>query len=132
MRVYSLNDRIDLEIDGLVFKISPLSYKQKMEIQGIMEKDPFEGSIMCLKFALKDVTGLEGADGKPYKLIFENNVLADSCVDDILNIENGLKLQLACTSFMSGIPSKIIHPTTGEEVKGVKVKSQRPLVRKRK
>jgi hypothetical protein len=120
VRIYSKTDRIKVKIDEVVFTISPLSYKQKIEVQSLFTSGKqFEGSILSIRMAVKDIEGVEDAQGNAYKLKFENELISEDCIDDILNIENSMKLQLTCAELINGIPKEIIHPITGEVVKGI-------------
>ena len=131
MRVYSLKDRITVKIDELEFKLAPLSYKQKIEIQSLLTSGKeVEGTILAVKYSVKHVSGLEDSDGNEYKLSFENDSLTEDSIDALMNIECGIKLQLACAHLLNGIPKEIIHPETGKAIEGVKVVN--PSIKKKK
>lgn len=128
MKVYSLTDRVHIKIGEVVVAISPLSFKQKMEIQAEMikfesEKDVnalMEGSFKALKYAVKGVEGLTGSKGK-YELSFEDGVLADNCVEELMNIEIGQTLTSICIGLINGVPREIINPMTKKPLEGVKI-----------
>jgi hypothetical protein len=125
-----MKDRIRVKISDLVFELAPLSYKQKIEIQNmILAGKQVEGSILCVRYALKGVEGIENIDGEPYELVFEgdgNTILSESCIDDILNIEDAMKLQLVCANLLAGIPKEVVNPNTGEPIEGIKILSANP------
>ena len=132
MRIYSKTDRIKVKIDEVVFTISPLSYKQKIEVQSLFTSGKqFEGSILSIRMAVKDIEGVEDAQGNAYKLKFENELISEDCIDDILNIENSMKLQLTCAELINGIPKEIIHPVTGERVEGIKIINNEKVSKKK-
>jgi hypothetical protein len=122
MKIYSLNDRITVKVGELTFKLAPLSYKQKIEIQNIFkESKDAEGSILCLKYSVKDVEGIETLNGEKYNLSFDESGLTDTCLNDLLNIELSPKLMIACATLVNGIPQEIVHPVTGKPLEGVKI-----------
>jgi len=132
VRIYSKTDRIKVKIDEVVFTISPLSYKQKIEVQSLFTSGKqFEGSILSIRMAVKDIEGVEDAQGNAYKLKFENELISEDCIDDILNIENSMKLQLTCAELINGIPKEIIHPVTGERVEGIKIINNEKVSKKK-
>jgi hypothetical protein len=132
VRIYSKTDRIKVKIDEVVFTISPLSYKQKIEVQSLLTSGKqFEGSILSIRMAVKDIEGVEDAQGNAYKLKFENELISEDCIDDILNIENSMKLQLTCAELINGIPKEIIHPVTGERVEGIKIINNEKVSKKK-
>lgn len=53
--IYRKNDRIKVRVDGLTLTISPLSYKEKCEIQAEVSKgdltSAMNGSKMAVKYA---------------------------------------------------------------------------------
>jgi hypothetical protein len=113
-RVYKLTDRITIKVDDITIKIAPLSLDQKNEIQnefllGRTKGSPkhlTNGTVLSLKYALKDIQGLEDADGKPYSLEFDSNALTDSCVQDLMNLDLAEKLAVICATMTKGVPQK--------------------------
>lgn len=135
--VKPINELFKIKItDGeekLEFFIKQLDYKTKSLITSLTTKI-IEGQIgidsqmTCfynIKYALKDVSGLENVDGTPYELAFENSrkeALTDACVDELLATSfsdlllfSAQKLTEAC------FPDKILHPVTGQPLEGVEV-----------
>jgi hypothetical protein len=112
-RIYRTADRIALKIDDLTVKISPLSLHQKTQIQQAMIDGKSENSLekatqgiaLALKFGLKDIVGLENADGSPYALQFDDSGLTEECINDLMNIQQRDKLILVCSSMANAIPS---------------------------
>lgn len=129
MRVYKRTDRIMVRIDNLVVKLAPLSLDQKTEIQQAMLAGNRASDIaqlshamrLALKYSVKGIDGLINSDDQPYKLEFENDVLTDSCIDDLLNIELTDKLILVCTKLAAGVPKQFKSEKTGEPIPGVEL-----------
>ena len=121
MKVYSLKDRITVDIDGVSFKLAPLSYKQKIEIQNMLTTgQESEGTIKAVQYSLKGVEGLTDSNDNEYELRFDDNGLTEDCLDEILNIETSMKLVTTCVTFINGIPKQIITPD-GKPLEGVKI-----------
>lgn len=124
-RIYRTTDRIPVKVDTLTVTISPLSFDQKTELQSIMmqaTKDPLfavRGARLAIKYAVKDVQGLEDADG-PYKVTLgEDGNLTDACVDDLLNTEENPKLITLCSTLIAGVPKQVIDPMTKKPMDGI-------------
>lgn len=111
-RIYRTTDRIKLKIDDIIVTISPLSASQKAEIN-TYHMDFAKGNIesatnavvTAMKYAIKDIEGVEDADGKPYELEFDGDYLSDDCVSDLLNLELNGKLQTVACSLANGVPN---------------------------
>ena len=130
--------------DTVKFKVRQLTYKQKNHILGLaMSNDKgqvkIDSGLTCfynLKYALREVHGIVGPDGKPYKLSFEDDTkeaLTDECVDEILSSDVSDNLQFAAQRLSDpSFPKVLTHPLTGKELEGVsivsadKVKGRRP------
>jgi hypothetical protein len=85
---------------------------------------------MAIKHSVKSIAGLENPDGSTYELEFENGALSESCVDDILNIDEDDKLSLVCTSLLNGIPQDFVDPQTGKPIEGISI--ERPGTSRKK
>lgn len=134
VKIYRTTDKITIKIDSIVFKVSPLSFEQKSIIQSSL----IGGDTMAIvkaakdaiKYAVKDISGVQNMDGSAYELEFDGEVLSDSCVDDLLNIDQHDKLSLVCTTLLNGIPKEFSDPQTGEKIKGITI--ERSASRKKK
>ncbi len=128
VKIYKTTDKIPVKIDSLTFKISPLSFDQKSEIQAeLITGNPMsiiKAAKLAIKYAVKDVDGIVDNAGDKYLLEFDNDCLSESCVDDILNIDQNDKLSFVCTSLLNGIPKEFIDPQTGEKLEGVSIKRE--------
>lgn len=125
MRIYKTSDRIPVIIDDLEFKVSPLTYEQKMQISSCVTTvsgqeifDAAKAAQMAIKFAVKDVKGLETENGD-YELKLENGILTDECVDDIANLPMSDKLTVTLLNLLQGVPKEVVNPSTGQKIEGV-------------
>lgn len=130
MILYKVTDRVEVKIEGITFKISPLSQAQKNELQGHMMKavngDMEEAMISVrksLSFCLKDMKGVEYYDGdekREYSLQFEDGNLTAECLDDLLNLPISQKISTVCAAFLQGVPSEIVDKD-GKEIEGISI-----------
>ncbi len=127
-RIFRTSDRIPVKIDTITVTIAPLSFDQKTELQTIMMQasaDPMyavKGARLAIKYAVKDITGVETLDGTKYAPEFDGTGnLSDAGVDDLLNMEETAKLIAVCSQLISGIPRAVIDPANGKPMKGVSV-----------
>lgn len=129
-KILKISDRIPVHIGDILFKISPLTYLQKMEIQDHMVdasggnlKAAMAGAHKALKYAIKGVEGIEDYSGKSYELSFgEDKYLTDECVDDLLNLDQSDTLITVCAALLNGLPKKeMLHPKTGKPLEGVSI-----------
>jgi hypothetical protein len=127
-RIYKRSDRIKVRIDNITVTLAPLSFDQKTEAQDLMAKGTAKSDIRMLskgiatlvKYAVKNIEGVEDGEGKPYQLEFDGDSLSDSCIDDLLNLEIQEKLQSTCLSLCQGIPKQILD-AKGNPVAGVEL-----------
>lgn len=134
MILYRTSDLISVKIDDITVKVRPLSHQQKTELQSHMMKavngdmnEAMIGVKKALSFALKDIKGVyyyEDADKREYTLEFnDNKELADSCIDDILNLPISNKLNAVCAALLQGVPEAVLDKD-GKPVKGIKILSK--------
>lgn len=134
MIIYRKSDRVSVEIEGIEFKLSPLTFQEKSELQQHMIKavrgDMDEAMISVrksIKYCLKDMKGVfyidESGDKREYHLGFEDNVLSDDCIDDLLNMPISAKLNSVCAAMLHGVPEEILGED-GKPVEGIKIKKQ--------
>lgn len=125
VKIYKTTDRIPVKIDSLKFSLSPLTFEQKSEIQAeLLTGSPLsvvKAAKLAVKYAVKGLDGVQTADGEKYELEFEGEVLAENCVDDLLNIDQDDKLSFVCTTLLNGIPKDFLDPNTGEKMQGVSI-----------
>ena len=118
--VYSTDDIIKINIEGLTLSVSPLTYKQKDEIQTLfINRDAIGGAVKAMKYAVKNIEGLKNKDGSDFKIKLKAGQLDDKTVDMLLNASFGTKMNLVCVSLLNGIPDQFLHPETGQPLEGV-------------
>lgn len=124
-KILRLKDRIKLTIGEVTFKIAPLSYLQKQKLAGCTKMqdgkeiyDLARAQAMYIKFALKDIEGVEDYSGNKYELSFEGDELTDECVSEIFHLEEREKLNIAAWQLIQGVQD-LKDPVTGEALEGV-------------
>ena len=83
-------------------------------------KDPAsasEGIRKALQYSLKKVEGIEDSNGEPYNLEFNDGLIKQECIDDLMNMDIDLtsKVMLVCSNLIGGIPKEF------KDDKGVKL-----------
>jgi hypothetical protein len=126
--VYRTTDRVTLKIDGITFKIAPLSYAQKMNIQAMLTKENgtnieniADTTKQLIEYSIKDVDGLEYPDGEKFKLCFEEGKISEASIDELFNLELNPKLTVSLMQLLQGIPNEIVNSATGEKLEGVEI-----------
>lgn len=92
MKILRLKDRVKVKLEELEFKVAPISYQNQVEIDGCKkivageEVDDFGKKVfLMLKYGLKDITGLELHNGKPYKVTLDDDGnISDECINEII------------------------------------------------
>lgn len=126
-KIYRTTDRIIVKIEDLTFKLAPLSFSQKTEIHNHINKGSVDNntteilnaSRKAVKYCVKDVEGLVDIDDNPYQLEFENEVLTDTCVDELLNMELNQQIITVCAAMSNGTPEEFVDGE-GKPIPGVK------------
>lgn len=123
MKIRKTTEKIAVKVGDLIFKISPLTFEQKCEIQSTLMAGTaisiLKASKLAIKYAVKDIDGLENVDGSKYEVKFDNIGLSDETVDDLANTEISDSLNYMCISLLNGLPKRFEHPVTKEPLKGV-------------
>lgn len=128
-KIYRKSDRVKVQIksgeDTITLHLSPLSQHEKSEVQSLMmksmaTKDPAsasEGIRKSLQYSLKKVEGITDTNGEAYNLEFENGLIKQECIDDLMNMDIDLtsKVMLVCSNLVGGIPKEF------KDDKGVKL-----------
>lgn len=131
-KIYKCSDRIKIKIDDVVVTIAPLSLDQKTEAQELMARGKInkdykmitKGIVATIRYALKDISGLEDSEGQPYKLEFEDNILSESCINDLFNIQLHQKLVMVCSSLLGNFPTDF-RDENGNLIEGVEFLSSK-------
>ena len=130
-RIYKTSQKIEIKVDNLSIFVSPLSYHQKLELQGLMVKASqgdmeaaMQAIVKALKVSLKDISGVitedEQGNDIEYKLAFQDNEVSDECINDLLNMPCSNKISTICTSLLAGVPDQILGPD-GKPLEGVSI-----------
>lgn len=134
VKLYKTTDKVPVKVGPITIQISALSFEQKAEIQAeLVKADPLSilrAARLAIKYSVKDVKGVEDIDGNEYQVEMENEMLTDSCVDDVLNLDQDDKISLVCTSLLNGIPKEFVDPQSGKKIEGISI--QRGPARKKK
>ena len=110
MVIYKMTDRIPVKIGDLTFKLGPLSYFQKSEIQNCTTEVKGESQIdgekvayLSLKYSIKEVKGLKDIKGNDYSLEYDDNgCLTDDSMSELLQIDESIRLTRVCLGLMKG------------------------------
>ncbi len=127
-KIYRRSDRVKVKIDDVIVTIAPLSLEAKVEATEYLGRGKAAGNYpliqkglsVLLKNSIKNIDGVEGMDGKPYTLQFENDVLTDDCLSDLYNLELHKKLVMVCSSLIKNIPSEFTDEN-GNLIEGVEI-----------
>lgn len=119
-KIYRKSDRVKVQIksgdDVITLHLSPLTQHEKTEVQTLMLKSvatkdavsATEGIKKSLQYSLKKVEGIVDSNGETYNLKFENDILVDECIDDLMNMDIDItsKVMLVCSNLVGGIPKE--------------------------
>lgn len=139
-KIYRKSDRIKLKIGEVTVDVAPLSFHEKTEIQMAIHESAKSGDTMgiikaaflCVKYAVKGISGVENADGSSYEVQMENDILTDECVNDLFSLEESDKLSMVCLNLLQGKYDEFKDPNTGERIKGVSLLKKEKPVKKQK
>jgi hypothetical protein len=121
MIVFEVTDKVKVEVDSLVFEVSPLSFLIKSKIQTqVVQGDALGAAVTALKAGIKSVKGLKRKDGSDYVLSFDGDMVSDKSIDDLMNIPHSQKLIAICMNLISGMPEKQFVDQNGKPLDGVK------------
>lgn len=117
-KIYRVTDRIRIKIGDIVAIISPMSLETKSEIQAMMLEGQKAGDIiklnnammLALRKCLKGVEGLTDANDNTYELQFKDGMVAESCLDDLTNMQFSPELLKVCAEFVNAVPKKFDIP----------------------
>ena len=139
-KILRKSDRIKLGLGEVTVEVAPLSFHERTEVQLAMHESAKSGDTMgvikatflCVKYAVKGISGVELSDGSKYKLELEDGMLTDECVNDLFSLEQSDKLSLVCINLLQGKYKDFVDPSTGEKIKGVKILSKEKPAKKPK
>jgi hypothetical protein len=78
-----------------------------------------KASKLAMKFAIKEISGLENPDGSSYEVTFDDIGLSDDVINDLGNSEIGDNLNYMCISLLNGLPKQFENPVTKKPLDGV-------------
>lgn len=123
MKIRKTTEKISVKVGELLFKITPLTFEQKCEIQTVLAAGTttaiLKASKLAMKFSVKEITGLQNSDGSDYEVTFDNEGLSDDVINDLGNSEIGDRLNYMCISLLNGIPNQFENPITKQPLDGV-------------
>lgn len=129
--LYSLKDRIKVQIEDITFHLAPLSVKQKRDLTTQMvAKTNDQGAMLDLFYdlvrtVLKKVEGITNVQGEPWILdIGDDGKVTEECMEDITNLPVLEKLYTVAGVLVSGVPKEgeLTNPRTGEKIEGILIK----------
>lgn len=133
IRLPKMKNRIHLTIGEVEFVMAPLSLSQKYEItqatnivNGEMVQNLFKSQCLYLKYGLKDIVGIEDYDGNKYELDFQDDILTDDCVSELLMLPIFEKMISAAFQFLNSIPDELKDFSTGKKLKGATLEVKSP------
>lgn len=131
--VESMGKNFDIVIksdeDEIRFTFKQLNYFQRNKVatkstayeSGKLYLDVGLQVFYNLKYGLKNVEGLSGENGEPYKLRFDGEELTDDCVDELLACPISDKIIYAARDLSGAIPKEITDPVTNKPIEGIEV-----------
>jgi len=128
MIIYRLTDRIPVKIGELTFWVSPLSYEQKVNLQECRKMEGGQEVVdhgararLAIKYGVKEIQGIECADGSPYQPKMDSDgTLSMEAVDELSALNSLKELVMVCMSVAArGVPDSEI-PGVEVDLKGVK------------
>jgi len=126
----SANDRVPVTFGDVTIDFAPIAQGKKITLTQMFQhagtdySKIIEASRELLKHTIKNVAGVFYSDEQPFVLEMNNNIVTDSCLDDLCNLDFFEKLITVGGMFLSSSPKEgqLIHPATGEVIEGVTVK----------
>lgn len=136
-KIYKTSDRLPVKIGDITFKVSPLTFQQRSEINACITHANREldfakmaqSTFLAVKYAIKEISTIATFEGESFELKFdEDGTLCEETCNDLLNLEISPELSAFATNLLAGVPDKILDED-GKPVKGIKLlytESKRP------
>lgn len=109
MKIIKKTDRILVEAKGVKILISPIQLQQRIDIGNSIKFENGESNFNLLshykqlfKYSVKEVTGVEDSEGKPYELSFDGEVLTDDCAEELTRLFVNEELSLPASEASKG------------------------------
>lgn len=126
-KIYRVTDRVKVKIDDITISVSPLSKEQKRQLMSLMMKaqtgdlsSAQQSLEEAIKFSVKSISGVTDGNDEPYALEFQDGALSEACVNDLLNMEIGSKIQAVCIALLNNVPKTFVDQN-GKAIEGVKI-----------
>lgn len=137
LKVYRSTSRIPVKIGDALFKLSPFTQEQKIELMQCISMDGgtrvenlAKMSFMACKFAIKEVSGIVNEDDSEFKLEFDEKGVSTESLNTLLTLELSQELLTTCQTFIQGIPKEILNPTTKKKFENVEILPQETVSKK--
>ena len=128
LKIYKKGDRLCLRIHDVKIYWEILDFEERMKIatkdylkSGDMIEESQYKIFQTMKMAIKDIEGVEYADGSKYELEFDdNNHLTASCVNELLSSNYAPEIVHAATEYLTGKNEGVVrNRATGVDLVGV-------------
>lgn len=137
IKVYRANSKISVKIGDAVFKLSPFTQEQKIELMQFVSMDGgsrienlAKMSFMACKFAIKEVSGIVYEDGSEFKLEVDEKGVTDKCLSELMNTEINQELLASCQALLQGVPKEILNPVNQKKFDNVEILSDSSIPKK--
>lgn len=128
MKILRASDIVQIKINTLEIKVKPLTYGKRIEMaKFVTVKDGKEVQNYAdtMMFLIKNTVKGIKSDGEELALEFENDVLSDDSMTDVMgllegNVEAFKDITIISSAAGKKIP-KIINPEDGKEIDGVEI-----------
>lgn len=128
MKIIRASDIVQIKINTLEIKVKPLTYGKRIEMaKFVTVKDGKEVQNYAdtMMFLIKNTVKGIKSDGEELALEFENDVLSDDSMTDVMgllegNVEAFKDITIISSAAGKKIP-KIINPEDGKEIEGVEI-----------
>ena len=129
-----------VKVGDVIIHCKQLSYRMRSVIGAKFHKQSAGDEIQntlnllfeVLRHSIVKLEGFQNPDGSDFELQFENGILAEDCLDQLMYVEKvGDVLQLCASSFLNmKIPDKIVDSISGEVMEGVSIEKVEPCKKK--
>ena len=129
-----------VKVGDVVIYCKQLSYRMRSVIGAKFHKQQAGDEIQntlnllfeVLRHSITKLEGFQNPDGSAFELQFENGVVTEECLDQLMYVEKvGDVLQLCASSFLNmKIPDKLVDSISGEIMEGVTIEKVEPNKKK--
>ena len=129
-----------IKIGDVTVHCKQLSYRVRAQIGTLFQTQKSGTEVQnmlsilfeVLRHSIVKVEGFENPDGSPFELQFDNGVLTEECLDQLLYVERvGDVLQLCASNFLNmRAPDKLLDVASGKMMEGVSIEKEAPFKKK--